>query len=550
MKKQILLATFLVAATYAVACTNFIVGKKASADGSVFCTYNADSYGAFMPLYHFPAGKHAPGEMRQIYNWDTNKYQGQIPEAAETWNVIGNTNEWQLTIGETTFGGREEMVDTTGIIDYGSLIYITLQRAKTAREAIQVMTTLVEQYGYCSEGETFSICDPNEAWILEMMGCASDRKVSKERTVWVALRVPDDMICAHANQSRIRTFNMKDKQNVLYSKNVVKYARKMGWFSGKDEEFSYADTYAAADFGGRRWCDARVWSFFNRFSDDFSAYLPWALGEDPVAQPMPLWIKPNKLLTLQDLQAAMRDHFEGTPFSLDQDMGGGIWDMPYRVSPLSYTVDGESYFNERPTSTQQSAFSFISQMRSWLPRQVGGCFWFGNDDGNMVSYVPIYCANTRQPVCFNTPGADDIHFSMDNAFWVCNWVSNMVYPRYSLMFPSLQQVRDSLDAAFASAQPKIEAEAIALCGNDEQALAARMTDYSCQKAEQMMDRWRQLAYFLIVKYNDMVERPDRNGQFYYDENGLGAHVRRPGMHSRFAREMNRHSNGRMKTPKN
>ena len=550
MKKQILLATFLVAATYAVACTNFIVGKKASADGSVFCTYNADSYGAFMPLYHFPAGKHAPGEMRQIYNWDTNKYQGQIPEAAETWNVIGNTNEWQLTIGETTFGGREEMVDTTGIIDYGSLIYITLQRAKTAREAIQVMTTLVEQYGYCSEGETFSICDPNEAWILEMMGCASDRKVSKERTVWVALRIPDDMICAHANQSRIRTFNMKDKQNVLYSKNVVKYARKMGWFNGKDEEFSYADTYAAADFGGRRWCDARVWSFFNRFSDDFSTYLPWALGEDPDAQPMPLWIKPNKLLILQDLQAAMRDHFEGTPLALDQDLGGGIWDMPYRVSPLSYTVDGESYFNERPTSTQQSAFSFISQMRSWLPRQVGGCFWFGNDDGNMVSYVPIYCANTRQPVCFNTPGADDIHFSMDNAFWVCNWVSNMVYPRYSLMFPSLQQVRDSLDAAFASAQPKIEAEAIALCGNDEQALAARMTDYSCQKAEQMMDRWRQLAYFLIVKYNDMVERPDRNGQFYYDENGLGAHVRRPGMHSRFAREMNRHSNGRMKTPKN
>ena len=549
MKKQFLIATLLVAATYAVACTNFIVGKKASADGSVFCTYNADSYGSFMPLYHFPAGKHAPGEMRQIYEWDTNKYLGQIPEAPETWNVIGNTNEWQLTIGETTFGGREEMVDTTGIIDYGSLIYITLQRSKTAREAIQVMTTLVEQYGYCSEGETFSICDPDEAWILEMMGCGSDRSVSKERTVWVALRVPDDMICAHANQSRIRTFNMKDKQNVLFSKNVVKYARKMGWFNGKDAEFSYAGTYAEADFGGRRWCEARVWSFFNRFSDDFSAYLPWAEGIDPNAEPMPLWIKPNKLLTLQDVQAAMRDHFEGTPFSLDQDMGGGIWEMPYRVSPLSYKVDGESYFNERPVSTQQSAFSFISQMRSWLPRQVGGCFWFGNDDGNMVSYVPIYCANTRQPVCFNTPGADGIHFSMDNAFWVCNWVSNMVYPRYSLMFPSLKQVRDSLDTAFARAQPEVEAEAVRLCAGDEQALAARMTDYSCQKAEQMMDRWRQLAYFLIVKYNDMVERPDRDGQFYYNEHGLGATVRRPGMPANFAREFNRHSKDRMKTPK-
>lgn len=549
MKKQLLFAVLLAAASYATACTNFIVGKKASADGSVFCTYNADSYGAFMPLYHFPAGKHAPGELRQIYDWDTNRYQGSIPEAPETYNVIGNTNEWQLTIGETTFGGREEMVDTTGIIDYGSLIYITLQRSKTAREAIAVMTALVEQYGYCSEGETFSICDPEEAWILEMMGCGSDRKLSKERTVWVALRIPDDMICAHANQSRIRTFNMKDKQNVLFSKNVVKYAKKMGWFNGKDAEFSYCDAYAPADFGGRRWCDARVWSFFNRFSDDFSEYLPWALGEDPNAKPMPLWIKPNKLLTLQDIQAAMRDHYEGTPLALDQDLGGGIWEMPYRVSPLSYKVDGQEYFNERPISTQQSAFSFISQMRSWLPRQVGGCFWFGNDDGNMVSYVPIYCANTRQPVCFNTPGADDIHFSMDNAFWLCNWVSNMVYPRYSLMFPTLQEVRDSLDASFARLQPTIEAEAVARYGNDEQALVAHMTDYSCLKAQQMMDSWRELAFFLIVKYNDMVERPDRNGQFYYNENGLGATVKRPGMPARFAREMNRHSGDRMRKKK-
>ena len=549
MKKPLLFAVLLAAASYATACTNFIVGKKASADGSVFCTYNADSYGAFMPLYHFPAGKHAPGELRQIYDWDTNRYLGAIPEAPETYNVIGNTNEWQLTIGETTFGGREEMVDTTGIIDYGSLIYITLQRSKTAREAIAVMTALVEQYGYCSEGETFSICDPEEAWILEMMGCGSDRKLSKERTVWVALRIPDDMICAHANQSRIRTFNMKDKQNVLFSKNVVKYAKKMGWFNGKDAEFSYCDAYAPADFGGRRWCDARVWSFFNRFSDDFSEYLPWALGEDPNAKPMPLWIKPNKLLTLQDIQAAMRDHYEDTPLALDQDLGGGIWEMPYRVSPLSYKVDGQEYFNERPISTQQSAFSFISQMRSWLPRQVGGCFWFGNDDGNMVSYVPIYCANTRQPVCFNTPGADDIHFSMDNAFWLCNWVSNMVYPRYSLMFPTLQEVRDSLDASFARLQPTIEAEAVARYGNDEQALVAHMTDYSCLKAQQMMDSWRELAFFLIVKYNDMVERPDRNGQFYYNENGLGATVKRPGMPARFAREMNRHSGDRMRKKK-
>ena len=543
-----------------MACTNFIVAKGASTDGSVICTYNADDYGMFQSLCHYPAGKHAKGEMRKIYDWDTNVYHGEIAEAPETYNVIGNINEWQVTIGETTFGGREELVDPKGILDYGSLIYIALQRSKTAREAIAVMTSLVEQYGYNSEGETFTICDPNEAWIMEMMGAwvpdsvkaglKSSVKKQLGRTVWVALRIPDDMICGHANQSRITTFNMKDKSgDVLFSKNVVSYARLMGWFSGKDEDFSYNAAYAAPDFSGRRICDARVWQFFNRYADGMDRYIPWAEGRDANAEVMPLWVKPNKKLTVQDVETAMRDHFEDTPFSLDQDMGGGIWEMPYRVSPLSYKVDGESYFNERPISTQQSAFSFISQMRSWLPRQVGGCFWFGNDDGNMVSYVPIYCANTRQPVCFNTPGADDIHFSMDNAFWVCNWVSNMVYPRYSLMFPSLKQVRDSLDAAFARAQPEIEAEAVRLCAGDEQALAARMTDYSCQKAEQMMDRWRQLAYFLIVKYNDMVERPDRDGQFYYNEHGLGATVRRPGMPANFAREFNRHSKDRMKTPK-
>ena len=277
------------AVSEADACTNFIVGKKASKDGSVICTYNADDYGMFIGLAHYPAAHHSKGEMRKVYNWDTNEYGGEIEEALETYNVIGNINEWQVTIGETTFGGREEMVDTTGILDYGSLIYIALQRSKTAREAIQIMTTLVERYGYNSEGETFTICDPNEAWIMEMMGCASDRKLSKERTVWVALRIPDDMICGHANQSRISRFNMKDKSgDVLFSKNVVSYARKMGWFNGKDEEFSFCNTYAFPDFSGRRICDARVWSFFNRYADGMDRYIPWAEGVQKDAEPMPL----------------------------------------------------------------------------------------------------------------------------------------------------------------------------------------------------------------------------------------------------------------------
>ena len=288
MKRQLVLFVMTMAAACAMACTNFIVGKKASKDGSVICSYSADSYGMFIGLKHIPAAKHQAGDMLKIYDWDTNKYHGEIPEAEETYNVIGNINEWQVTIGETTFGGREEMVDTTGVLDYGSLIYIALQRSKTAREAIDVMTSLVEQYGYNSEGETFTICDPNEAWIMEMMGTASDRKVEKGRAVWVALRIPDDMICGHANQSRITHFNMKDKTgDVRFSKNVVSYARKMGWFSGKDEEFSYNAAYAAPDFSGRRICDARVWSFFNRYADGMERYIPWAEGKKADAEPLP-----------------------------------------------------------------------------------------------------------------------------------------------------------------------------------------------------------------------------------------------------------------------
>ena len=547
----------LMAAAYASACTNFIVGKKASVDGSVFVTYNADSYGAFMPLYHYPAAKHQPGDMRKVFEWDTNKYLGEIAEAAETYNVIGNSNEWQVTIGETTFGGREEMADSTGVIDYGSLIYIALQRSKTAREALQIMTSLVEQYGYYSEGETFSVADKDEAWMLEMMGCGPDRTKSKERTVWVAIRIPDNAVAAHANQSRITKFldgrytrvKIKDLFNKKYalnakkpitnlmvcSDNVVSYARAMGWFEGKDADFSYNAAYAAPDFSGRRYCEARVWSFFNRFADDFSEYVPYAAGKEKNAKEMPLWIIPNKKVSLQDLRDAMRDHYEGTPFALDTNIGGGIYDMPYRPSPLSFKVGEQEAFNERPISTQQTAWSFISQMRSWMPREVGACFWFGNDDGNMVAYTPMYSCITRRPKCFTEEGADDVTFSMDNAYWVCNWVSNMVYPRYSQMFPTLKAVRDSLDASYSKLQPEIEAKALAL---PESERVAFLTNYSCQKGNEMIARWQQLAFYLIVKFNDMVEKPtDANGTFERAPYGHGARVVRPGFPEKYAREL-------------
>ena len=546
MKRQSLLLAALTAGLYALACTNFIVGKKASVDGSVICSYNADSYGAFMNLAHYPAGKHAAGEMRKIYEWDTNKYLGEIPEAPETYNVVGNINEWQVTIGETTYGGREEMVDSTGIIDYGSLIYIGLQRSKTAREAIAVMTSLVEKYGYYSEGETFTVCDPNEAWILEMQGCGPDRTKSKERVVWVARRIPDEAICGHANQSRIGQFPLKDKENVLYSKNAIKYARKMGWFDGKDEDFSWKNAYAFPDFAGRRICDARVWSFYNHHVKGMERYLPWALGKDKDAEDMPLWVIPEKKLSVQDVMNDMRDHFEGTPMAIDStDIGGGIWQMPYRPTPLYFKFEGKKYFNERPTSTQQTSWSYVSQMRSWLPREVGGCFWFGNDDGNMVAYTPIYCSMTERPECYNTPGADEVTFSIKNAYWVENWVSNMVYPRYNMLFPSLKAVRDSLQQAYFAQQADVEAKAQQM---EPQQMQKFLNDYSVAQAQQMLERWKQLAFYLVVKYNDMAVKPEENGRFTRTKYGLGAAVKRPGFPASFAREMIKQTGDRYAFP--
>lgn len=541
----ITLAALAMCATQGEACTNFIVGKKASVDGSVICSYNADDYGMFIGLAHYAAGTHKKGETRDIVDWDTHKYIGKIPEAPLTYNVIGNINEFQVTIGETTYGGREEMVNPDGGIDYGSLIYLGLQRSRTAREAIKVMTTLAQTYGYCSEGETFTICDPNEAWIMEMQGKGKEEK----GVVWVAQRIPDDAICGHANQSRIGKFNMKDKNNVMYAKDVVAFARKKGWFSGKDADFNWKMTYAKPDFSGRRICDARVWSFFNRYAKGMDKYLPWALGKDATAEDMPLWVVPSRKLSVQDVQVAMRDHYEGTPMAIDStDIGGGIWQMPYRPTPLFYEVNGKKYFNERPTSTQQTGFTFVAQMRAWLPRKVGGVLWFGNDDGNMVAYTPIYCGNTVQPECYNTPGADALTFSMKNAYWVCNWVSNMVYPRYSLMFPSLKAVRDSLEQSYFAHQKEVEDRAVAMASTDEDAAARYLNDYSNTVAQQMLARWKQLAFYLIVKYNDMTVKPEKDGKFLRTPEGIGVAVKRPGYPETYREQIVKQTGDRYEVP--
>lgn len=533
------------------ACTNIIVGRKASTDGSVFLSYCADASGWFDPLFYSPAMTHQPGEMHKIYDWDCYIYHGEIPEVYQTWNVVGNTNEWQLTIGESSCYGRYEMVDETGIIDYGSLIYITLQRCKTAREAIKTMVSLVEQYGYYSYGETFSICDPNEAWMLYMNGCGQDRITSPERTVWVALRVPDDAVAAHANYCRLTKFldgrytritldELDTKypadgddvpQLMVCSNNVVNYARKMGWYEGTDADFSYNDVYDSKSFLYLRFCEGRVWSIYNRFANDMDQYLPYASGADFNAEPMPLWVVPKQKVGLKELRAAMRDHYEDTPFA-NTGINGGWFDTPYSILPYDYEEGDDEYFTERTISTMESAWCFISQMRSWMPRETG-CLWFGNDEGNMVAYTPLYNCLTRAPKCFSGEGASETEFSMDNAYWVCNWVSNMIYPRYSMMFPSLQAVRDSLDNSYEQLQPSIEEQALAL---DADSRVKLLTDYSCQKSDEMIERWRKLAFHLIVKYNDMVIRgTNPDGSFIVNEYGRAADISLPYISDTFTR---------------
>lgn len=522
-------ALFL-APTEAQACTSFLVGKNASADGSAFITYNQDDYGMFGRLHYLPAAQHAKGEMRKIYDGDTNHYHGEIAEAPYTYAVMGYINEHQVGITETTFGGRSELEDPKGIIDYVSLMTIALQRSKTAREAIRVMTSLVQEYGYASEGESFSIADPNEVWILEMIG-----KGPKEKgAVWVAIRIPDDCIACHANQSRIHQFNMKDKKNVMYAKDVISFARKQGYFTGKDADFSFADAYAPADFSAIRFCETRVWSFYNKWVNGMEQYLDYVDGKHiGQAKPMPLYFKPKQKLSLQDVMNSMRDHYEGTPFDITKDVGAGPYEAPYRPTPLVWEHKGKKYFNERPISTQQTAGTYVIQLRASLPNAIGGVLWYGNDDPNMVAYTPVYCCASKAPECYDPKDASDVKFSWNSAFWVENWVSNMTYPRYSQLFPSVKAAREELESKYTSQQAEIEAQAKTLLSQDPARAKAYLTDYSAQCAKQMMNRWKQLGEYLIVKFNDQSIKPEKDGKYEMTPDGLGKAVERPGFNENY-----------------
>lgn len=357
-----------------------------------------------------------------------------------------------------------------------------------------------------------------------MVGCG----IGSKAVAWVAVRIPDNAISAHANHTRIHKFDQKDKKNVMFSKNCIKFAREKGWYTGKDADFSFSKAYSPVDFGKLRYCEARVWSFFNHFADGFDKYLSYAMGENPDAEPMPLWVVPNKKLSVQDVLDVLRDHYEGTPMALDNDPGQGIYEAPYRPTPLSYEYNGKKYFNERPISTQQSAFVWIGQMRAHMPREVGGVLWFANDDSNMVPFTPVYCCNTDVPACYKEEGCDAVTFSMDNAFWVCNWVSNMVYPRYSMMMPTLAAVRDSLQTDYLTNQPKIEAEALALQSANPYQAVAFLTAYSNEKGAQMLSAWRNLATKLIVKFNDGLCKTEKDGKYQFKKGGFQTEFTRPG----------------------
>ena len=506
-------------------CTNFLITKGASIDGSTMITYAADSHTLFGELYFQPAQDHPAGTMRDIYEWDTGKYLGQIPQPAHTYSVIGNMNEFQLAIGETTYGGRSKLSKQTGaIMDYGSLIYVALQRAKTAREAIEVMTNLVAEFGYYSSGESFSISDANEVWILELIGKGEGEKGA----VWVAVKVPDGYISGHANQARITTFPLNDSDNCIYAEDVISFARDNNWYKGKDKDFSFSDVYAPVDFGGARFCDARVWAGFNKVTSGMNDFTAYAMGEvehggenNFPTNRMPLWVKPDNKVSVQDVMGMMRDHFEGTDLDMTKDLGAGPYQLPYRWRGLTWKVDSVEYCNERAISTQQTGFSFVAQSRNWLPDPIGGILWFGVDDASSTCYAPMYCGMTEIPECFAVGNGDMLTYSETAAFWVFNQVTNFTYSRYSDMIKDVQKVQKELENKFVAYTAVIDKAAETLYNTSDEVQARKfITEYSVNEANNMTQRWKELGQYLLVKYMDGNIKREKDGEFVRTETGM------------------------------
>jgi dipeptidase len=551
MKKTFLtLFSALLISGYSIACTNFLVTKGASADGSTMITYAADSHTLYGELYHYPAATYPAGSMLDVNEWDTGKYLGKIEQATQTYNVVGNINEHQVAIGETTYGGREELQSQpTALVDYGSLMYIALQRAKTAREAIGVMTSLVEKYGYYSSGESFSVSDANEVWIFEIIGKGEFEKGA----VWVAQRVPDGYICGHANQARITTFPLNDPANCLYAKDVISFARARGWFSGKDSEFSFSDTYAPVDFSAARFSEMRVWSGFNKVTTGMDAYFDYVKGnikhndKGYASNRMPLWVKPTKPVTVAEVMGMMRDHLEGTPLDMGNDPGAGPFKLPYRWRPLTWKVDSVTYCNERAVSTQQTGFSFVAQSRSNMPDPIGGIIWFGVDDTYSTCYIPMYCGMTRIPETFAVGNGDMLTYSETSAFWTFNLVTNLTYLRYDSMIKDVVKVQSELENSFFKMTPAIDQAALTLWKNGEQAMAIDfLTNYSVTTANNTVNRWKQLSHYLLVKYKDGNIMKEKDGAFERTETGGAAYPDQPGYPESWGREVVKSTGDKLK----
>jgi dipeptidase len=528
-------------------CTNFLVTPGASVNGTSMITYAADAHVLYGELYFTPAANYPEGTMLSVYEWDTNKFLGQIRQVRHTYSVVGNMNEHQVAIGETTYGGRSELVDTTGIIDYGSLIYITLQRAKTAREAIHIMADLVEEYGYYSSGESFSIADPQEVWIMELIGKGTEM-VTKGRgnnavtynkykgAVWVAVKIPDGYVSGHANQARIQQFPLDDPENCLYSPDVIDFAREKGYYEGSDEDFSFSDTYAPISFGGARFCDMRVWSFFKDINDDMDQYFEYVKGHD-LSNRMPLFIKPNRKLSNHDLMNFMRDHLEGTELDMTKDAGAGPFGLPYRWRPLYWEVDGKTYCNERATATQQTGFSFVAESRAGMPDIIGGILWFGVDDAATTVYVPMYCGMTMVPKTFAVGNGDLLTYSDDAAFWAFNFVSNFAYLRYNIMIDDIKEKQASLEKGFIEKVKKVDEKAMALYKENPKKARAYVTNFSVDAGNHTVAEWKKLGQYLLVKYMDGNVKREKNGQFLRNEHGYPAGPEYPGYSEEWRRNV-------------
>ncbi len=525
----------------ALACTNMLVGKKASVNGSTMISYNADSHTLYGELYYTPAADHAPGAMRKVIEWDTNKPLGEIPQPAHTYRVVGNVNEWQVTIAESTWGGRHRLSDKNGIIDYGSLIYIALERSKTAREAIDVMTSLVSEYGYYSSGETFSIGDPNEIWVMDLVG----KGTGNTGAVWVAQRIPDDCISAHANQARIHKFPQAKKKlnkkmnryevgdSCMFSADLIPFGRTLG-YEGSDADFDFAATFGDLDYSAFRGCDGRVWAFFNRYASGMERYFDFV---DMVegAEVLPLYVKPDRLLSHRDIQDALGDHFEGTPWDMTKDVGGGPFHSPYRWRPMHFEVDGVTYTHERAIGTQQTGFSFVAEMRGWLPREVGAKTWFAADDAATAIFMPIYNNILEAPLCLRVGNGDMLTFSWTSAFWMTNWVANQCYSRYEDMKVDVDRVRNKIMDRWDAETDSIDAQAVALLKNSTSDVTAFLNEYTARESNGATEAYKDLGIYLLVKYLDGNIKQEKDGEFARTPYGMADRPQQPKYSEEFYR---------------